>query len=430
MSTLTKRFGLAVLLAAVSASCTVKGTDPPPLMGPSEYALRVALSLNPDSILQDGFSQTALNIEVTGGDGRAVRGLTLRIDMVENGVFYDFGTLSAKTVVTGDDGRARAIYTSPPRQPDGTGTVVTFLVTPVGTDYRGQESRLIDLRLVQPGVIQPPNAAPIARFTFTPTPIVAFSTIIFDASSSTDVDPATRAEFPCGPSCTYTWDFGDGTTGTGVFVTHEFRRTGTLAVRLTVTDSRGASGETFQPITVGVSPAPTAEFTFSPTTPAVGQLIFFNAAQSKPALGRQIVSYLWDFGTGRTGSGVTVSKGYETAGTYTVTLTVTDDAGSTAVQTKDVTVGGGDPAAALTVSPSGGLPATNFTFSASGSTPGSAGSPIVEYRFNFGDASPEVVGTSPTTTHRYSVAGTYMASVTIRDSANRFSTATVSVNVQ
>src|SRR5687768_10084139 len=116
MSTLTKRLGLAVLMAAVSVSCTVKVTDAPPLAGPSELAMRIALTLNPDSILQDGASQTALNVEVTCADGRPQRGLTLRIDMVKNGIYYDFGTLSAKTVVTGDDGRDRAIYTSPPRQ--------------------------------------------------------------------------------------------------------------------------------------------------------------------------------------------------------------------------------------------------------------------------------------------------------------------------
>src|SRR5687768_4781699 len=74
MSTLTKRLGLAVMVAAVSASCTVKDTNAPALAGPSELAMRIALSLQPDSILQDGFSQTALNIEVTGADGRPVRG--------------------------------------------------------------------------------------------------------------------------------------------------------------------------------------------------------------------------------------------------------------------------------------------------------------------------------------------------------------------
>ena len=43
---------------------------------------------------------------------------------------------------------------------------------------------------------------------------------------------------------TYAWDFGDGTRGTGVRVTHAYGGTGTapLTARLTVTDSQGASG--------------------------------------------------------------------------------------------------------------------------------------------------------------------------------------------
>ena len=198
MSTLAKRLSLAVLVAALSASCTVKDTEAPPLSGPSSLAMRIALSLVPDSIPQDGQSQTALNIEATGPDGRPMRGLTLRIALSEGGVFYDAGTLSGKMVVTGDDGRARATYTAPPRQPDGNGngTVVTFFVTPVGNDFRADEARQIDLRLVPVGVILPPNGTPIARFTYTPTTVTAFSTVIFDASTSTDVDPVTLTELP------------------------------------------------------------------------------------------------------------------------------------------------------------------------------------------------------------------------------------------
>ena len=43
-----------------------------------------------------------------------------------------------------------------------------------------------------------------------------------------------------------------------------------------------------------------------------------------------MVSYDWNFGSGRTGSGETVRKAYSAPGTYTVTLTVTDDAGNKA----------------------------------------------------------------------------------------------------
>ncbi|QCF37473.1 PKD domain-containing protein [Salinivibrio sp. YCSC6] len=53
----------------------------------------------------------------------------------------------------------------------------------------------------------------------------------------------------------------------------------------------------------------------------------------------QIVSYQWDFGDGYQGSGVTASHQYGTAGTYSVTLTVTDDQGLTSSASKSFTVG-------------------------------------------------------------------------------------------
>jgi PKD repeat protein len=338
MSRSLKFVVMAVLVTAVSG-CTVHDTEAPDLTGPSEFATRIAMSLVPDHILQDGFSQTVLNIEATGGDGRPVRGLGLRIDITEGGVIYDLGTLSSKNLVTGDDGRARATYTAPPKEIDGTGHIITFIVTPIGTDYSGADVRSADLRLMPAGVVLPPNAAPIARFTATPDGPKIYETVSFDASTTTDVSPINGQEFTCGPNCTYTWDFGDGTTATGVFTTHQFRTAGTYQVRLTVADSQGAAAQTALAINVGAGTPPTAEFVFSPTSPAVGQTVFFNASGSLAATGRTLVSFSWDFGNGGSAQGRTTSQAYNLAGRYNVTLTVTDDIGQTATKSVSVTVG-------------------------------------------------------------------------------------------
>jgi PKD repeat protein len=423
MSTLVKICTVALSLTV--AACTVQETPVPALTGPSEYALRVALQAVPDSIMQDGASQSVIQIEAGGPDGQPVRGLPLRIEMLVDGVLMDFGMLSSKTVVTDNDGRARVTYTAPPRpaEPVDNFTVITFLVTPIGNDFRGEVARQIDVRLVPPGMILPPNDAPQAQFSFTPTTPQILQNIVFDASATTDDGAA------C-PNCVYRWDFGDGTTATGVFANHQYRNQGTYPVNLTVTDARGAVGRASNVVTVAGGTPPTASFTFSPSSPAINQAIFFNAEASRAASGRRIVSYAWDFGNGRTDHGISVSRSYSAAGTYTVTMTVTDDAGSLATATQTVTVGtpGSGPTARLTVSPSSGNTTTNFFFDASASTPGP--NPIVEYRFTFGDATPDVVGTSPTTTHRYTITGNYTARVTIKDSAGRTATADVSVSVQ
>jgi PKD repeat protein len=415
-------------LAAVLSACTIKDTEPPDLTGPSGYALRIVMQAVPDSILQDGASQTVINIEATGADGRPVRGLVLRVDQVVDGQPFDFGTVSAKTVVTGDDGRARIIYTAPPRDTSA-GHLVQIFVTPIGSDFGSESPRSVNIQLVPVGIILPPNQAPTARFTFSPLAPTTLQTVTFDASSSGDERDADGNVLPCGPTCTYQWDFGDGTTATGMFVTHQYTTIGNFLVRLTVTDARGASDTTAQSVPVGPGVPPSGSFTVAPAQPAVNEPVLFNAAGVRAAPGRTIVSYEWNFGNGRIGSGVTTSTTYSTAGSYPVTLTVTDDAGNTqTLGPVTVTVSAsGDLTAVLTVSPNGGSTATTFFFDASASRQGP--SPIVEYRFTFGDGTPDVVGPSSNTAHRYLAPGTYTARLTIRDSAGRTATTTQPVTV-
>jgi subtilisin family serine protease len=79
--------------------------------------------------------------------------------------------------------------------------------------------------------------------------------------------------------------------------------------------------------------APTAMFTFT----VDGLSASFNASASWDSDG-SIVSYDWSFGDGASGSGVTVTHTYAVAGTYAVTLTVTDDGGASGILSKSVTV--------------------------------------------------------------------------------------------
>jgi PKD repeat protein len=83
--------------------------------------------------------------------------------------------------------------------------------------------------------------------------------------------------------------------------------------------------------------------------------------------------------------------------------------------------------ASLTSSPTTGTPATIFSFDAGGSTAGTA--PIDQYVFSFGDATPDVVGPTANTTHRFATTGTYTVRVTVRDTAGGTATKTVTVSV-
>ena len=333
MRTRASQFIGLLALAVVAASCTVKETETPALAGPSELALSLGLQALPDMVYQDGVSQSTVTVDARGPNSQPARGITLRVDMLLNGDVGDFGTLSARTIVTGDDGRARVTYTAPRESssPAATGSLVTLMFTPMSGDYRGALERQVDIRVIPKTVILPPSRV-TAQFVFSPTSVTAFQSVIFDASGTTDNG------VPCGANCTYDWTFGDGGSSSGMNTTHEFRAAGSYVVTLRAANSNGQSASTSQTVTVTAGTVPTAAFTFSPTSPRTSQDIFFSAEGSRAAAGRRIVAYDWNFGSGRTGSGVTVSKRYDTAGSYVVTLTVTDDAFQATTVTQTVTV--------------------------------------------------------------------------------------------
>jgi PKD repeat protein len=181
------------------------------------------------------------------------------------------------------------------------------------------------------GNVEPGND-PVASFTL-PAGCTAGAACIF-TDTSTDPDGNNTIT-------TRSWDFGDGTTvdNPGLTPSHTYAAAGTYSVALTVTDNSGNTATATQSLTVtggttGQNPVASMD------APAcVGLSCTFHSTSTDDGT---IVSTDWNFGeTGsptNTASGIDATHTYAAAGTYNVTLTVTDDLGLTGTTTLPVTV--------------------------------------------------------------------------------------------
>lgn len=162
------------------------------------------------------------------------------------------------------------------------------------------------------------DTAPVASFTIS----CPGRQCTFNAAGSTD-DVSIVS---------YTWQFGDGTTGTGSSVQHVYAANFTGKVVLKVTDGTGKTDHLRKDVSVNADAPPAASFTHSCT----GATCSFDSSASTDDV--SITSRSWNFGDSTTGSGTTASRTYAASGTYSVVLTLTDNAGQTGTQTQSVTV--------------------------------------------------------------------------------------------
>lgn len=222
-------------------------------------------------------------------------------------------------------------------------TELTCTISLLGTDGAGHsisKSVTVDLPAIEPGIdFVPPTAVIIVTPGTTGTEPF---TVIFDGSQSCD---KRNEDSECKNSgiASYAWDFGDGTTATGVMPDpHTYTESGSYIVKLTVTDYFGNVGIAFVTITVGEAGAPTAVINVEPgTTGIVPFTVYFDASDSsvESDCGTcSIVSYDWNFGDGETGTGMTTSHPYTVPGTYIVVLTVTDSNGNMGYDSVTITV--------------------------------------------------------------------------------------------
>ena len=104
---------------------------------------------------------------------------------------------------------------------------------------------------------------------------------------------------------------------------HTYNSPGSYTVTLTVTDNAGATGSESRTVAIDLPNAPpSAGFTFT----CSGASCSFDGGTSADSDGA-IQTYSWSFGDGTTGAGPTFQHVYAQAGSYTVTLSVTDDVG-------------------------------------------------------------------------------------------------------
>ena len=190
----------------------------------------------------------------------------------------------------------------------------------------------------------------------------------------------------------YVWNFGDGTTSTDENPTHTYASTGTYTVILTATNDFGTDSTMG---TVDILLAPTAAFDlFSPIM--LGETAVFTNTSAGDNL-----QYVWDFGDGATSTDTNPSHVYTATGTYTVTLTASNEVGSDAATAVIQVLLA--PTAAFTTSSPDNLGATTvFTSTATGDN--------LQYLWDFGDGT---TSTEANPTHVYAEANDYTVTLTV-----------------
>jgi len=371
----------------------------------------------------DTFVRNGVAVEDTS---RNIRVVTLNF-LADGGDGYPFNRLASNRVelTTAITTPGNATFAAPGSEQDAFAEYLfsNFRTTPYNEPETpaAQDNRIMFGRRDTTVV----NQAPIARFTATPTTGTAPLLVNFNASTSTD---------SLGRIVTYAWNFGNGQTGTGVTTSTTYTTAGTFTVILTVTDSLGLTDTASAVITVTrrdtvANRPPVANFTATPTSGTAPLAVFFNASASTDSLGR-IVSYAWNFGDGSTGTGQITANTFDSAGVYTVILTVTDSLGLSDTASVVITVRGDTavtnrpPVASFTATPTSGTAPLTVNFNASASTD-SLGS-IASYAWNFGNGQ---TGTGVTTSTVYNTDGTYTARLIVTDNGGAKDTATATITV-
>jgi PKD repeat protein len=288
-----------------------------------------------------------------------------------------------------------------------------------GTDYSVNyyPGWYIDHVTIQ-GDLAEPNTPPEADANG-PYNGVEGTAVTFDGSGSYDPD---------GDPLTYSWDFGDDSTGTGVNPSHVYTAGGFYSVTLTVNDGKDSSSDTTTADISEVNDPPVADAGSDQTVDDADgdgyETVTLDGSNSYDPDG-SIAAYEWKEGTSVLGNDLILTSDFTVTGSpHTVTLTVTDNGGLTDTDSVFVTINPNQAPVADAGSDQSVFQDETVSFDGSGSYDNDG--TIISYEWNFGDSSTE---TGVATTHSYSTAGTYIVTLTVTDNGGISSSDSTTITV-
>ena len=202
------------------------------------------------------------------------------------------------------------------------------------------------------------------------------------------------------------WNFGDGTTSTQQNPVHTYTTPGVYNIKLTVVNNiTGCDHTKKQEITIAND---AASFTYVATPGCKESVVTFTADTSQFTQ-----NYKWYFGDDSTGNGVQVTHAYKRAGSFTVSLVITDDNNCTDSVAQTMILQTYGPAANFSAVDSILCVQSAVTFTDLSTTDGTHN--IVRWDWNYGDGT-IMNNASPPFSHTYATGGMFNVTLVVTDS--------------
>ena len=157
--------------------------------------------------------------------------------------------------------------------------------------------------------------APVVQSVSGPDTLEADESGTFEASINEKADKPV----------TYSWNFGDGSSGSGLLTNHSYSSTGRYSIRFQASNEGGSDSDTIAVMVVPPpQPASITSVNASPNPVDEGEPVRF----SSNVQGDSPLSYNWSFGDGASASGRSPTHTYQEPGQYTARLRASNNVGN------------------------------------------------------------------------------------------------------